>query len=62
MSGKLSSTNLTSNLPEMTEMTTVNTLDFTGNGVTFLGMVGIVSTLIIVVSVFRSFGNSPLRK
>lgn len=46
----------------MTEFPTVNTLDFAGNGVTFLGLVGIVSTLIIVVSVFRSFGNSPLRK
>ena len=34
----------------------------TGNAVTYLGLIGVVSTLIIVVSVFRSFYNSPLNK
>jgi hypothetical protein len=38
------------------------TMTFTGDGVTFLGLIGVISTAIIVVTVFRSFGNSPLRK
>ena len=37
------------------------TYDFTGDGVTILGFVGIVSTLIILVTAFRRFFNSPLR-
>ena len=39
-----------------------DTLNFTGDGVTFLGLVGIISTAIILVTVFRSFYNSPLNK
>ena len=38
------------------------TLNFTGNAVTYLGLIGVISTAIIVVSVFRSYFNSPLRK
>ena len=37
------------------------TYDFTGDGVTILGFVGIVSTAIILVTAFRRFFNSPLR-
>jgi len=37
-------------------------LNFTGDAVTYLGMLGVASTLIILVSVFRSYYNSPLRK
>ena len=37
-------------------------LNFTGDAVTYLGLLGVVSTLIILVSVFRSYYNSPLRK
>lgn len=37
-------------------------LNFTGDAVTYLGLLGVVSTLIIMVSVFRSYFNSPLRK
>ena len=37
------------------------TYDFTGDGVTILGFVGIVSTMIILVTAFRRFFNSPLR-
>jgi hypothetical protein len=37
-------------------------LNFTGDAVTYLGLLGVVSTLIILVSVFRSYFNSPLRK
>jgi hypothetical protein len=41
----------------------VSTLGFDyGNTVTALGMVGVVSTLVIVVSVFRAYFNSPVRK
>jgi hypothetical protein len=41
----------------------VSTLGFDyGNPATALGMVGVVSTLIIVVSVFRAYFNSPIRK
>jgi len=35
---------------------------FVGDGVTFLGLVGVVSTAIILVTIFRSFYNSPLNK
>jgi hypothetical protein len=38
------------------------TMTFTGDGVTFLGLIGVISTAIIVVSVFRSFYKSPLNK
>jgi hypothetical protein len=41
---------------------TPSTLNFTGDAVTYLGLVGVTSTLIILVSVFRSYFNSPLRK
>lgn len=39
-----------------------DTLNFTGDAVTVLGFVGVISTLIIMVSVFKSFANSPVRK
>jgi hypothetical protein len=39
-----------------------NTLDFTGNAVTFLGLVGVISTSIILVTVFRRYFNSPFIK
>ena len=41
---------------------TLDTLNFTGDAVTFLGLVGVISTFIILVTVFRSYYNSPLRK
>ena len=41
---------------------TPDTLNFTGDAITFLGLIGVISTAIIVIKVFRSFGNSPLRK
>ena len=43
-----------------TEMN-IPTLDFTGDATTFLGLIGIVSTAIILVAAFRKFGSSPLR-
>jgi hypothetical protein len=38
------------------------TMTFTGDAVTFLGLIGVISTAIIVITVFRSYYNSPLRK
>jgi hypothetical protein len=35
---------------------------FVGDDVTFLGLIGVVSTAIILVTIFRSFYNSPLNK
>jgi hypothetical protein len=40
----------------------IETLDFTGNIVTVIGFVGVISTGIIVVTSFRRYFNSPLRK
>ena len=41
---------------------TPDTYNFTGDAVTFLGLVGVASTFIIVVTAFRRYYNSPLRK
>jgi hypothetical protein len=35
---------------------------FVGDGITFLGLIGVISTAIIVITVFRSYSKSPLRK
>lgn len=40
----------------------IPTYDFTGDAVTILGLVGVVSTFVIVVTAFRRYFNSPLRK
>ena len=40
----------------------IESYNFTGDAVTFLGLIGVISTAIIVVSVFKSFYNSPLNK
>jgi len=38
---------------------TPDTFNFTGDAVTFLGLIGVASTLLIVVTSFRRFFNSP---
>ena len=38
---------------------TPDTYTFSGDAVTFLGLVGVASTLLIVVTAFRRFFNSP---
>ena len=38
---------------------TPDTFDFTGNAVTILGFIGVVSTFLIIVTAFRRFFNSP---
>jgi phosphotransferase system glucose/maltose/N-acetylglucosamine-specific IIC component len=39
-----------------------DTLNFTGDAVTVLGLVGVISTGIILVLCFTRYFNSPLRK
>jgi hypothetical protein len=39
---------------------TPDTLHFNGDFITFLGLIGVVSTGIIIVTSFRRFFNSPL--
>lgn len=36
-----------------------STYSFTGDAVTYLGLLGVASTLVIVVTAFRRFFNSP---
>jgi hypothetical protein len=38
---------------------TPDTYNFSGDAVTFLGLIGVASTLLIVVTAFRRFFNSP---
>jgi hypothetical protein len=38
---------------------TPDTYGFNGDAVTFLGLLGVASTLLIVVTAFRRFFNSP---
>jgi hypothetical protein len=38
---------------------TPETFNFSGNTVTFLGLVGVISTFIILVTAFKRFYNSP---
>lgn len=39
-----------------------DSLDFTGNSVTFLGLIGLISTLAICISVWRAYWASPYRR
>ncbi|MFZ9728354.1 MAG: hypothetical protein ACO3CD_05015 [Candidatus Nanopelagicaceae bacterium] len=41
---------------------TPDTYTFSGDAITFLGLVGVISTGIIVVTAFRRYFSSPLRK
>ena len=40
----------------------LDTYTFTGDAVTYLGFIGIISTLIIIVTAFTRFYKSPLNK
>ncbi len=40
----------------------VETYNFTGDTVTVLGLIGVISTGIIMITAFRRYFNSPLRK
>jgi hypothetical protein len=39
-----------------------DTYSFSGDAVTFLGLIGVISTGIIILTAFRRYFNSPLRK
>jgi hypothetical protein len=52
----------TLSLPIWQESLMIESYNFTGDAVTYLGFVGVISTAIIVISVFKSFYNSPLNK
>jgi hypothetical protein len=41
---------------------TPDTYTFTGDAVTFLGLVGVVSSFIIIVIAYRRYWNSPFRR
>jgi hypothetical protein len=41
---------------------TPDTYNFGGDTVTFLGLVGVISTFIIIVTAFRRYYGSPYRK
>jgi hypothetical protein len=44
------------------QIPSVDTLNFNGDGVTVLGFIGVISTLIIVVTAFRRYSKSPMRR
>ena len=46
----------------LSSTTMIDTYNFTGDGVTILGLVGIISTGIIIVTAFRRYYSSPMRK
>lgn len=39
-----------------------STYTFAGDAVTYLGLVGVISTAVIIVTAFRRYYNSPLNK
>jgi hypothetical protein len=39
-----------------------DTYSFSGDAVTFLGLIGVVSTAIILVTAYRRYWNSPYRR
>jgi len=41
---------------------TPTTFDFSGDAITFLGLIGVISTGIIVITSFHRYFNSPLMK
>ena len=43
-------------------MNPISTYNFTGDAITFLGLIGVVSSVVIVVIAFRRFWSSPFRQ
>lgn len=39
-----------------------DTYSFTGDFTTFLGLVGVISTFVIVVTAYKRYWNSPYRR
>jgi hypothetical protein len=50
------------NLILIVVMQNIETYNFTGDAVTVLGLVGVISTVIILMVSFTRYWNSPLRK
>jgi hypothetical protein len=44
-------------IEELTQM--IETFDFSGNSVTIIGFIGIVSSLLIMTAIYHQFWNSP---
>jgi hypothetical protein len=40
----------------------MSTYNFSGDATTVIGLVGIISTAVILITVFRSYWSSPLNK
>jgi hypothetical protein len=40
----------------------ISTYNFVGDSVTYLGLIGVISTFIILVTAFRRYYSSPFRK
>jgi hypothetical protein len=40
----------------------IQTYDFSGNATTIFGFIGVISTMIIMIFVYRSYWASPYRK
>lgn len=47
---------------KMLATATLPTYNFSGDAVTLLGLVGVISTFIIIVTAFRRYYGSPYRK
>jgi hypothetical protein len=43
-------------------MENISTYNFTGDAVTFLGLIGVLSSALIVVIAYRRYWNSPFRR
>ncbi len=43
-------------------MENISTYNFTGDAVTFFGLIGILSTALIMVIAYRRYWNSPFRR
>lgn len=41
---------------------TPDTYSFVGDSTTILGLIGVVSTLVIMITVYRRYWNSPYRR
>lgn len=50
------------NLILIVVMQNIETYNFTGDYVTVLGLIGVLSSVIIITTAFRRYYNSPLRK
>jgi hypothetical protein len=50
------------NLILIVVMQNIETYNFTGDYVTVLGLIGVLSSAIIITTAFRRYYNSPLRK